>query len=146
MILWAYAHSVAKEYKPPKMINSITSSLARIGIGRSVELTTIGRSSGEARSVPVSPITIDGIEYIVSPYGSVGWVRNTRANPIVTIRRGRSERSARLVEVTGDAAAVVAAYYERESFPRRYMDLPDDPELGDFEEDPGSFPVFRVEV
>ncbi len=44
-------------------------------------LTTTGRTSGEPRQVPVSPIAMGGQEYLVSPYGNVGWVHNARANP-----------------------------------------------------------------
>lgn len=136
---------MAKEYKAPKLINRLATWLSRIGVGRSVELTTTGRKSGRQRQVPVSPITIDGTEYIVAPYGSVSWVENARANPDVVIRKGLTSRRARLVEVTPEAAHVVAAYYDREAFPRQYMDIPDEPTEEDFEKVSGSFPVFRVE-
>lgn len=137
---------MAKEYKAPKLINRLTTWLSRIGVGRSVELITTGRKSGQQRRVPVSPITIDGVEYIVAPYGSVSWVENVRANPEVVIRKGSRRRSARLVDVTPEAAHVVAAYYDREAFPRQYMDIPEKPTSEDFEEASGAFPVFRVEA
>ena len=136
---------MVKEYKAPKAINLLMTQLSRLGFGVSEELITTGRRSGEPRSVPVSPIVIDGVEYIVAPYGPVGWVHNARANPRVTIRKGSRKRDVELVDVTDDAAGVVAAYYERERFPRPYMDLPDSPTLGDFERATGSFPVFRVQ-
>lgn len=136
---------MVKEYKAPKAINLLMTQLSRLGVGVSVELVTTGRKTGEPRSVAVSPIVVDGVEYIVAPYGPVGWVQNARANPRAVIRKGRRKRGVELVDVTDDAARVVAAYYERERFPRPYMDLPDSPTLEDFERASGSFPVFRIQ-
>src|SRR5690606_29679710 len=39
-----------------------------------------GRRSGVIRSVPVSLLTHDGRQYLVSPRGQGEWVRNVRAN------------------------------------------------------------------
>lgn len=136
---------MAKEYKAPRVYNRLIEWMTHLGIGSSVVMVTTGRKSGEPRSVPVSPITVDGVEYIVAPYGSVGWVQNVRDDPHVTIEKGRGSRPARLVEVTSDSAGIVKQYYERESFSRQYMDVPQDPTVEDFERVSGSFPVFRVE-
>ncbi|MDP9144975.1 MAG: nitroreductase/quinone reductase family protein, partial [Actinomycetota bacterium] len=107
--------------------------------------TTTGSKSGQARSVPVTPIEIEGVEYVVSPYGEVGWVHNVRANPIVTFRHGSKERRTLLEEATdASGAPAVAAYYARESFARPFMDVPENPSLGDFVAAAGRFPVFRV--
>ncbi len=136
---------MVKEYKAPKAINLLMTRLSRFGVGSSVELITTGRSTGRQRSVPVSPITVEGIEYLVAPYGAVGWVENARADPTAVLRKGRTFRHVDLVEVTAEAAQVVAAYYERERYPRPYMDLPDEPTLADFEEASGQFPVFQIQ-
>jgi deazaflavin-dependent oxidoreductase (nitroreductase family) len=136
---------MAKQYQATHGINRITSALARLGIGRTEVLTTTGRKTGAPRRVPVSPIVLDGVEYLVSPYGEVGWVRNARADPTVTLSHGSKTRRARLEEVTDRLGApVVAAYHARESFSRPYMDVPADPTVEDFESRPGMFPVFRV--
>jgi hypothetical protein len=93
----------------------------------------------------VSPIELNGSEYVVSPYGEVGWVHNARADSSVVLRHGRRERRVRLNEVRGEeAASVVAAYHAREGYARRYMDVPEDPELADFLEAVFRFPVFEV--
>jgi deazaflavin-dependent oxidoreductase (nitroreductase family) len=127
-------------------IARLTSWMARLGIGRTQVLTTTGRKTGQPRQLPVSPIEIEGVEHIVSPYGEVGWVRNVRANPEVTLRHGTKHRVARLHEITGVAAAVVvAAYHGREAYARRYMDVPDNPSLDDFVKAADRFPVFRVD-
>lgn len=140
---------MAKEYRVTPMIrrvNKLTSWLARKGRGPSEVLTTTGRKSGEPRSVPITPITCGSVEYIVSPYGERHWVKNVRHNPSVTLERGGRRRSAQLVEVTGEVTEVVKAYYEKESFARKYMDVPDAPALDDFIETADRFPVFRVET
>jgi hypothetical protein len=52
----------------------------------------------------------------------------------------------RLEEVTGSpAASAAAAYYERESFARPYMDVPENPTEADFAAKTALFPVFRVD-
>jgi hypothetical protein len=66
---------------PTHGINRITSAVARLGVGRTQVMTTTGRKTGERRRVPVSPIVVEGVEYLVSPYGEVGWVHNVRARP-----------------------------------------------------------------
>jgi len=136
---------MAKEYRAPKTINRIAMWFNRIGVGRSATLTTIGRKSGVSRQVPVSPITLDGVEYVVSPYGEVGWVHNVRSNPGVTLSSGRNVRRCMLSEVTHEAAAVVKAYWDRERFPRPYMDVPGEATVDDFASVTGRFPIFRVE-
>lgn len=136
---------MAKEYTAPTTVNSIVKLINRTGIGRSKTLTTLGRKSGELREVPVSPIAVDNETYLVAPYGAVSWVLNARADPSASLQSGRSIRDCRLVDVTGDVPHVVKAYYERETFPRRYMDLPESPTIEDFEKARELFPVFRVE-
>lgn len=114
-------------------------------MGRSIVLTTVGRRSGEPRRVPLSPISDHDVEYLVAPYGEVGWVRNARANPEVRIEKGRSVREVSLVEVTGEVPQLVKAYYDREPFPRAFMDVPGDASVEDFASVAGRFPVFRIE-
>lgn len=136
---------MAKEYRAPKFFNSLAILAARIGVaGRVEELTTTGRRSGRVRAVPVAPIVSDGVEYLVSPYGEVGWVRNVREHPVAELRSGRQIRRVRLLEMTGERPEVVKAYHEREAFSRRYMDVPAQPELEDFEAKASQFPIFQV--
>jgi len=137
---------MAKEYTGTPGFNKVMMWLARRGFSRAQILTTTGRQSGESRSVPISPIDVDGVEYLVAPYGTVSWVQNARANPEVTLTKGRTARRVLLTEVTGNATApVVDAYYRRESFSRKFMDVPASPTLDDFAEHSEQFPVFRVD-
>lgn len=136
---------MAKEYRAPTTLNKIVIWINRLGVGRSETLTTTGRSSGKPREVPVSPIEVDGQEFLVAPYGGVSWVHNARAHPSVTLRSGGTARRCRLVEVTHEAPHVVKAYWDKEKFPRPYMDVPGDGDVSDFGSVAGRFPVFRVE-
>jgi deazaflavin-dependent oxidoreductase (nitroreductase family) len=134
------------EVKPSvKRVNGVMMWMAKRGMGPTSVLTTTGRKSGEARSVPVSPIAFGDQEYLVSPYGTVGWVRNARADDLATLGRKGDDRPVRLVEVTGSASDVVHAYWQREKYSRRFMDVPDDPSPGDFQERSAAFPVFIVQ-
>lgn len=136
---------MAKQYQVPRNVNRLISWAARVGLGKTQVMTTKGRKSGEKREVPVSPLVMDGLEYLVSPYGEVSWVRNVRTDPRVTLRHGSTERQVRLEAVTGvTAASVAAAYYQRESFARPYMDVPENPSVDDFVARAALFPVFEV--
>ncbi len=135
---------MVKEYKAPKAINAVVRGLNRLGLGRSVTLTTKGKQSGEEREVPVSPIEVDGKTFLVAPYGEVAWVLNARANGDVTLKAGRSSSRHRLVEMLDGRENVVYAYYQRESFPRQYMDVPENPTIEDFRAAADLFPVFEV--
>jgi len=136
---------MAKEYHVTRNVNRLMAWAARRGLGKTQVMTTTGRKSGDKRDVPVSPLELDGIEYVVSPYGEVSWVHNVRADPAVTLRHGSKERQVRLEEMRGPtAASAAAAYYQRESFARPYMDVPESPTLEDFEAKAALFPVFKV--
>ena len=137
---------MVKQYQVTRNVNRLMSWAAKRGMGKTQLLTTTGCKTGQKRDVPVSPLEMDGIEYVVSPYGEVSWVSNVRADPAVTLRHGSKERKVRLEEVTGvTAASVAAAYYERESFARPYMDVPENPTEADFAAKSALFPIFRVD-
>ena len=139
--------TMAKEYQVTRNVNRVMSWAARRGMGKTQLMTTTGRKSGQRRETPVSPLVLDGIEYVVSPYGEVSWVHNVRANPVVTLRHGSNERQVRLEEMTGStAASAAAAYYERENFARPYMDVPENPTTADFAAKSALFPVFKVKA
>jgi deazaflavin-dependent oxidoreductase (nitroreductase family) len=119
--------------------------MSRLGLGPTQVLATTGRRSGQERTVPVTPIHVNGFEYVVAPYGQVSWVHNVRADPNVTLRKGRNIRHVRLVDVTLEAAEVVKAYWDKIPYVRSYMDVPGDASVEDFDSVAGRFPTFRVE-
>ncbi len=73
-------------------------------------------------------------------------MKNLRSRPQATLERGGEAVAITVHEITGEEAArVVATYHAREGYARRYMDVPDDPDVADFLERLDRFPVFRVE-
>ena len=60
-------------------------------------LTTRGRTSGRARTTPLTYFERDGIIVLVASYGGddrdPSWLRNLRADPLVEVRQGRRRRA-----------------------------------------------------
>jgi len=74
-------------YKQPgwftqHVFNRLVGWLTRRGfsVWGSRVLEVPGRRTGEPRRVPVNLLTVDGVDYLVSPRGHGQWVRNVRAN------------------------------------------------------------------
>ncbi len=129
-----------------KMINRVASFSSLSGAGPVWELTTRGHVSGEARTVPVAPIDVEGDRYLVAAYGIVGWVQNLRASGTATLTRGRTLQSIEVTEVDAALAGrVLAAYYPPYAvILARHFDLPNDPTVEDFAKASEEHPVFRV--
>jgi len=77
--------------------NFVFKALSRMGlhIGVVNMLTVAGRTSGQPRSTPVSPVRLDGRRFIVAPMPQADWVRNVRA-----AGRGRLKDGKRTQQVT----------------------------------------------
>jgi len=90
-------------------LNPMVRRLLAIGLpmGPNVLLTVRGRKSGKAYTFPVATLTVEGREYLFSPFGEVQWVANLRASGEAIIRRGRTDRRMTAVEVPAEAAAAV---------------------------------------
>src|SRR6516225_6293908 len=73
------------------IFNSAVARLTRMGISvaGSRVLAVRGRKSGEWRTTPVNPLTIDGERYLISPRGNTQWVRNMRVAGGGELRIGR---------------------------------------------------------
>jgi hypothetical protein len=64
-----------------KPTNRLVKLLNRLGVplGTIHLLSVPGRSTGVLRTTPVSPLTVDGRRYVVSPAPKSDWVRNAMA-------------------------------------------------------------------
>ena len=120
--------------------------LARLGKGPAWELIVIGRRSGEPRTVPVTPIEVDGSRYLVAPYGAVPWVHNIRAADGATLSRGGSKQRITVVEAEPEEAGpVLFAYFsDLEKIVGGYFDVPEAPTVDDFVGVAADHPVFRI--
>lgn len=72
--------------KPPWFTRKIFNPIAMAtGVGHSETLTVIKRVSKEPQKIPVTPVEVDGVKYLVSARGETQWVKNVRANPKVKL-------------------------------------------------------------
>src|SRR5262245_17837954 len=73
------------------VFNEAVAAMTRAGISiwGSRILAVRGRKSGEWRTTPVNPLTLNGQRYLVAPRGETQWVRNMRAAGGGELRVGR---------------------------------------------------------
>lgn len=106
-------HYKAPDWATRWVVNPIVGGLVKLGVplkGAAV-LSVRGRTSGEWRSTPVNPLTLDGERYLVAPRGETQWVRNLRAAGAGRLRQGRREREFTAVEIgDADKPRVLRAY------------------------------------
>ncbi len=76
---------MAERYdEPPRVAiaaNAVIRWLAELGISiaGTRALHVRGRTTGKRRSVVINLLTVDGVDYLVSPRGNTQWARNVRA-------------------------------------------------------------------
>ncbi len=98
--------------KPPrwlKPVNKVMIGLQKLGVptGPPMVLTVPGRKSGQPRSTPMTPFTVDGQLYTVAGFPNADWALNARAAGSGTLRHGRKTRPVRIVELSPEAARPV---------------------------------------
>lgn len=76
---------------------------AGISIAGTRALRVRGRKSGKQRAVVVNLLTVDGVDYLVSPRGNTQWARNVRAAAVVEVGPRWRRHRVRATEVD-DAA------------------------------------------
>ena len=133
-----------------KVANPLIVALQRRGlaVGTMHVLTVPGRRSGEPRTTPVSPLTVDGRRYIIAGLEGADWVKNVRASRWAILARGRQEQRVGLVELTVDGRVPILRAFPREvphgvQFFRQLHGVSGDPE--EFAALALRCPVFRVE-
>jgi deazaflavin-dependent oxidoreductase (nitroreductase family) len=110
-----------KPIKPPwwlKPANKVFIQMSRLGMsfgGESpVVLTVRGRKSGRGRSTPVTPMTVDGKQYVVAGFPGADWVANVRAAEQATVARGRHAQQVRMVELSAADARPILRVFPQE--------------------------------
>lgn len=76
---------------------------AGISIAGTRALRVRGRKTGKPRAVVINLLTVDGVDYLVSPRGNTQWARNVRAAAVVEVGPRWHRRSLLVTEVA-DAA------------------------------------------
>ena len=81
--------------------NRIVRTMHRIGLplGTIHLLTVPGRRTGQPRTTPVSPLTVEGHRYVVAALPQSDWARNARAAGRGELVRGRRRHDVTLQEV-----------------------------------------------
>lgn len=117
-----------------------------LALGGANSLTVKGKTSGEPRTVPVNPLTLNGAEYLVAPRGETHWVRNLRASTEADLTLGRKHRHIRTVELSeSERPAVIAAYLDRwGNITRSHFGTVKDPDATELARLSARTPVFRV--
>lgn len=98
-----------------RILNPLMRTLVRLGIGvRGGRILHVrGRTTGEWRTTPVNPLTLDGQRYLVAPRGRTQWVRNLRAAGEGRLQLGRRYEAFTAIELAdADKAPVIRAYLE----------------------------------
>jgi deazaflavin-dependent oxidoreductase (nitroreductase family) len=110
-----------KPVRPPwwlKPANKVFIQMSRLGMsfgGESpVVLTVKGRKSGRDRSTPVTPMTVDGKQFVVAGFPGADWVANVRAAGRATVARGRHVHRVRMVELSPDDARPILRAFPTE--------------------------------
>lgn len=110
----------ARRYLAPdaltrRVLNPLMRSLVKLGVGvRGGRILHVrGRTSGEWRTVPVNPLSLDDERYLVAPRGRTEWVRNLRAAGEGRLQLGRRFEEFTATEVDdADKAPIIRAYLE----------------------------------
>lgn len=107
---------------------------------RQAVLRVRGRASGRIRSIPVRPVRVGDVRYLVALLGDTHWARNLRVSGTAELVEAGTSRAIEAVEVFGaQRAAAVAAYLATSTYAptqrllTRRLPHPDD------------HPVFRIE-
>ena len=92
-----------------KPSNHVVVTLQRLGlvVGTMRVLSVPGRKTGQLRSTPVSPLTVDGQRYIVAGLEGADWVKNARAAGWGVLATGRRRERVALVELPMDECASI---------------------------------------
>ena len=105
--------------RPARIFNASVGRLTGMGISvyGSRVLAVRGRKSGEWRTTPVNPLTIDGQRYLISPRGNTQWVRNLRVVGTGELHVGRRVEPFRATEIADDAKPeILRAYLKKWKF------------------------------
>lgn len=139
--------------RPPAFIqrvaNPLLMLLIRAGIvpNRLTTLAVRGRTSGDWRTVPVTPLVADGTTYLVSPRGETDWVRNLRQAGGSELRNGRKKRPFTAAEIPVEQRAPLLRHYLTENNAgaiRSMFSVPANPDMATLERIVPRHPVFTL--
>jgi hypothetical protein len=93
----------------------------------------------------VNLVVGEGKRWLVSPYGDVGWVHNLRADPSLTLRRGRRREALVAHEIAREEAGVVLKRYVKQVLVTApYFDAKRSAAESEFVNEADRHPVFEL--
>src|SRR5262249_39300173 len=97
------------------IINPLIMALIKLGfsVHGSQVLAVRRRKTGQVQEVPVNPIEVAGVRYLVAPRGTTQWVPNWRAAGGAGLRVGRRREQIRVSDLEDDAKPPVLRAYLR---------------------------------
>jgi deazaflavin-dependent oxidoreductase (nitroreductase family) len=110
---------MSERYDEPNGVAKASNALIRwlaeqgISVAGTRALRVRGRKTGKPRGVVVNVLTVDDVDYLVSPRGATQWVRNVRAAGAVDMGPRWRRRELRATEVADSAKPELL---------RRYLD------------------------
>ena len=98
------------------ILNPLITALTKLGLSMrgSHVLAVRGRKTGNVQEVPVNPLEVDGVRYLVAPRGETHWVRNLRAAGVAELRLGQRREQIHVTELDDDAKPPVLRAYLRQ--------------------------------
>ena len=114
--------------KPPWFTVRVFNKIAMLTGIAGTERLLLTTRSGQQQQIPVISVTVAGTKFLVSTRGESAWVRNLRANPLVTLTtKGSSETfTAEEIQVE-DRPPVLEAYRAKagKTVDAYFAELPD---------------------
>jgi deazaflavin-dependent oxidoreductase (nitroreductase family) len=109
------AHYQKPDTMTARVINPLIIALTKLGLNvRGAHVLAVrGRKTGKVQEVPVNPVEIEGMRYLVAPRGETQWVRNLRATGVAELRVGRRREQLRVTELADEAKPPVLRAYLR---------------------------------
>ena len=104
------------------------------------------RRSGGVQRVPVIPVTVEGVDYLVCPRGETQWVRNLRAQPQLVLVHGRRRHTLLARELAeAEKPALLRIYLQRFApTVQRYFAVTPDAPTAAFAAVGPAYPVFEL--
>ncbi len=131
-----------------RILNPLLSGIVRLGMSpRGANILLVrGRKSGDWRSTPVNPLTVDGERYLVAPRGNTHWTRNLRAAEGGKLRLGRTLTEFRAVELPdAEKPPVLREYLKHwKAETGKFFNVQGEASDADLERIAPRHPIFRI--
>lgn len=138
-----------RQNRGTRFVNATVTRLIRLGVplGGMTLLTVVGRTTGRPRTTPVVIGSHGGVQWVLSPFGEVDWVRNLRAAGTAELTRNRRTETIRATELGPDEAAplIRRTLATAPSFTRRNFAVTADSPMDDLKLAARDHPVFRLD-